>query len=74
MRRGWGGCSSRCGGLSPGARGGRADEIRLCIGVVQDCRRAEGIVACTVHARTDFDPAEERHLRRFTVEGGPVAA
>ncbi len=29
---------------------------------------------CTVHARTDFDPAEERHLRRFTVEGGPVAA
>ena len=29
---------------------------------------------CTVHARTDFDPTEERHLRRFTVEGGPVAA
>ena len=27
---------------------------------------------CTVHARTDFDPTKERHLRRFTVEGGPL--
>jgi taurine dioxygenase len=25
---------------------------------------------CTVHARTDFDPAERRHLRRFTIQGG----
>ena len=24
---------------------------------------------CTVHARTDFDPSEDRHLRRFTVAG-----
>ena len=24
---------------------------------------------CTVHARTDFDPAERRHLRRFTIQG-----
>lgn len=29
---------------------------------------------CTVHARADFDPAKERHLRRFTVAGGPVVA
>ncbi|MFM2129906.1 MAG: hypothetical protein RL477_1452 [Pseudomonadota bacterium] len=27
---------------------------------------------CTVHARADFDPAKERHLRRFTIAGGPV--
>lgn len=24
---------------------------------------------CTLHGRTDFDPAHRRHLRRFTVEG-----
>jgi taurine dioxygenase len=24
---------------------------------------------CTIHARTDFDPAEQRHLRRFTIRG-----
>jgi taurine dioxygenase len=24
---------------------------------------------CTSHARTDFDPAERRHLRRFTIRG-----
>jgi taurine dioxygenase len=24
---------------------------------------------CTVHARTDFDPNERRHLRRFTIQG-----
>lgn len=29
---------------------------------------------CTVHARADFDPNAERHLRRFTVAGGPLAA
>lgn len=29
---------------------------------------------CTVHARTDFDPSQDRHLRRFTVAGeAPVA-
>jgi taurine dioxygenase len=25
---------------------------------------------CTAHARTDFDPAQRRHLRRFTIQGG----
>ena len=30
---------------------------------------------CTAHARTDFDPAERRHLRRFTVKNdAPVVA
>ncbi len=29
---------------------------------------------CTVHARTDFDPAQDRHLRRFTVAGAPLKA
>lgn len=24
---------------------------------------------CTAHARTDFDPAQRRHLRRFTIQG-----
>ena len=24
---------------------------------------------CTSHARTDFDPTERRHLRRFTIKG-----
>ncbi|MDH3240621.1 MAG: TauD/TfdA family dioxygenase [Alphaproteobacteria bacterium] len=27
---------------------------------------------CTVHARTDFDPAADRHLRRFTIAGAPL--
>jgi taurine dioxygenase len=26
---------------------------------------------CTIHARTDFDPSERRHLRRFTVQPRP---
>lgn len=29
---------------------------------------------CTMHARTDFDPTADRHLRRFTIAGGPVRA
>jgi 2,4-dienoyl-CoA reductase (NADPH2) len=33
------------------ARDGHADRIRPCIGIVQDCRRVDGI-ACTIHART----------------------
>jgi taurine dioxygenase len=27
---------------------------------------------CTIHARMDFDPDKDRHLRRFTVAGGPL--
>jgi taurine dioxygenase len=29
---------------------------------------------CTMHARTDFDRTQDRHLRRFTIAGGPLAA
>jgi taurine dioxygenase len=29
---------------------------------------------CTMHARTDFDGTQDRHLRRFTVAGGPLIA
>ncbi len=29
---------------------------------------------CTMHARTDFDPAKDRHLRRFTIAGAPLRA
>ena len=29
---------------------------------------------CTMHARTDFDPSQDRHLRRFTVAGAPLTA
>lgn len=29
---------------------------------------------CTMHARTDFDANEDRHLRRFTVAGKPLRA
>lgn len=30
--------------------------------------------ACTAHARTDFDPGRERHLRRFTIAGERLCA
>jgi len=29
---------------------------------------------CTMHARTDFDPNVDRHLRRFTIAGHPLKA
>jgi len=29
---------------------------------------------CTMHARTDFDGTQDRHLRRFTIAGGPLTA
>ena len=29
---------------------------------------------CTVHARTDFDPAQTRHLRRFSIKGVEMQA
>lgn len=57
------------------AREGRVAQIRPCIGIVQDCRRAEGLVACAVNARTGRElelpklgPAIER--RRVIVAGG----
>jgi 2,4-dienoyl-CoA reductase (NADPH2) len=56
------------------AREGRADRIRLCVGIVQDCRRNDGI-ACTIHARTGREaewgpPVRAATSRRVTVVGG----
>ena len=39
-------------GVGDEVRTGRVAEIRPCIRFVQDCRRAEGLVACAVNART----------------------
>jgi len=57
------------------AREGHADRIRLCVGIVQDCRRAEGIVACTINARTgrelEWGPVRRAAVaRRVVVAGG----
>jgi 2,4-dienoyl-CoA reductase (NADPH2) len=56
------------------AREGRADQIRPCVGIVQDCRRNDGI-ACTVHARTGREaewgaPRAAPAPRRIVVAGG----
>ena len=59
------------------AREGRADQARLCIGIVQDCRRAEGIVTCTIHPRTgreaEWGPVRRAAAKRrvVVVGGGP---
>ncbi len=58
-------------------REGRTAEIRPCIGLVQDCRRAVGLIACTVYARTgreaewsgDGYTGEKRRV--VVVGGGP---
>ena len=60
------------------ARTGRAAHIRPCIGLVQDCRRAEGLVACAVSARTGREtelppPAPAETPRRVVVAGGGPA-
>jgi len=56
------------------ARDGRAEQIRLCVGVVQDCRRNDGI-ACTIHARTGREaewgaPRPAETPKRVVVAGG----
>jgi 2,4-dienoyl-CoA reductase (NADPH2) len=56
------------------ARDGRAGEIRPCVGIVQDCRRVDGI-ACTIHAGTgreaEWGPARRASAaRRVVVAGG----
>jgi 2,4-dienoyl-CoA reductase-like NADH-dependent reductase (Old Yellow Enzyme family) len=59
-------------------RDGRVAEIRPCIGFVQDCRRAEGLIACAVNARTGRElewgaPARAATARRVVVVGaGPA--
>ena len=56
------------------AQEGRTAEIRPCIGIVQDCRRAEGIVGCTIHARTgreeEWGPVTRASTRRRVVVAG----
>jgi 2,4-dienoyl-CoA reductase (NADPH2) len=57
------------------AREGRVAEIRPCVGFVQDCRRAEGLVACAVNARLGRElewgpPARAAASRRVVVAGG----
>jgi 2,4-dienoyl-CoA reductase (NADPH2) len=60
------------------AREGRVSEIRPCIGFVQDCRRAEGLVACAINARLGREadwgrPARAAVVRRVVVAGaGPA--
>jgi 2,4-dienoyl-CoA reductase (NADPH2) len=56
------------------ARSGAADRIRPCVGIVQDCRRTDGI-ACTIHARTgreaEWGPERRAPVsRRVLVAGG----
>jgi 2,4-dienoyl-CoA reductase-like NADH-dependent reductase (Old Yellow Enzyme family) len=57
------------------AREGRVTEIRPCVGIVQDCRAAHGIVACAVNARagreSTWGPQQRApEARRVVVAGG----
>jgi 2,4-dienoyl-CoA reductase-like NADH-dependent reductase (Old Yellow Enzyme family) len=54
---------------------GRVGEIRPCVGIVQDCRAAHGIVACAVNARAGRESAwgpsrRSSAARRVVVAGG----
>jgi 2,4-dienoyl-CoA reductase-like NADH-dependent reductase (Old Yellow Enzyme family) len=56
------------------AQEGRAEQIRPCIGIVQDCRRAEGIIGCTIHARAgreeEWGPVNHASTKRRVVVAG----
>ena len=56
------------------AQEGRTEEIRPCIGIVQDCRRAEGIIGCTIHARAgreeEWGPVIRASTKRRVVVAG----
>jgi 2,4-dienoyl-CoA reductase-like NADH-dependent reductase (Old Yellow Enzyme family) len=57
------------------ARDGRVAEIRPCVGIVQDCRAAHGIVACAVNARAGREsawgaPRRSSAAARVVVAGG----
>ena len=60
------------------AREGRAAEIRPCIGIVQDCRAAHGLVGCAVNARAGRErewgpPRRAASPKRVVVAGaGPA--
>ena len=53
------------------AREGRDTEIRPCIGINQDCRRAIGLIGCTIHARTGRE--HEWGASRQTAEARTIA-
>jgi 2,4-dienoyl-CoA reductase (NADPH2) len=55
------------------AREGRSAEIRPCVGIVQDCRAAHGILACTVNARAGRE-AEWGAARRAAAKRRVVVA
>ena len=56
------------------AQEGRTEQIRPCIGIVQDCRRAEGIIGCTIHARAgreeEWGPVRRASTKRRVVVAG----
>ena len=56
------------------AQEGRVEEIRPCIGIVQDCRRTEGIIGCTIHARAgreeEWGPVNRASTKRRVVVAG----
>ena len=60
------------------AREGRSAEIRPCIGIVQDCRAAHGLVGCAVNARAGREsewgpPRRAATAKRVVVAGaGPA--
>jgi 2,4-dienoyl-CoA reductase (NADPH2) len=60
------------------AREGRAAEIRPCVGIVQDCRAAHGLVGCAVNARAGRElawgaPRRAAVSKRVVVAGaGPA--
>jgi len=59
------------------ARSGRSPEIRPCIGIVQDCRRGEGLLGCAVNSRTGREaewefPRPTAKARKIVIAGaGP---
>jgi 2,4-dienoyl-CoA reductase-like NADH-dependent reductase (Old Yellow Enzyme family) len=56
------------------AREGRAAEIRPCIGIVQDCRAAHGLVGCAVNARagreSEWGPSRQAATPKRVVVAG----
>jgi 2,4-dienoyl-CoA reductase (NADPH2) len=61
------------------AQAGEPSQIRPCIGIVQDCRRSIGLIACTIHALTGREhewgdgPVPARQPGRVVVAGGGPA-
>ena len=60
------------------AREGKVAEIRPCIGCLQECRRANGLIGCTVAARTGREAdwganGQPGERRRVVIAGGGPA-